>query len=124
MPRLAAAAFVAFAVTAQAPLVSVAASGAPSQAVVRAGIAKLLNDRLEFRTIQIAPGRIILNVDAGNLSIPPGTTIYPVLASFTEYRKNGVVQDRTQYLYFYRDEFGTWATQMVANSHNKTVERP
>ena len=101
---------------------ALAAGGPPSQSLVKAQIVKMLRDKVEFRSVQIAAGRPILNADAGRLGIPPGTTIYPVLSKFTETRLNGVVQDRTQYWYFYRDEFG-WAAQMVAHSQNQSIER-
>ncbi len=102
--------------------IAASAAGAPSQQIVKAQIAKVLGNRLEFHSVQIAPGRTILNADAGALGIAPGTTIYPVLAKYTEYRKNGIVQDVTQSWYVYRGDFG-WATQMVATSYNHTVER-
>lgn len=102
---------------------ALAAGGAPSQQLVKSQIAKVLRDRLVFTSVQIAPGRTILNEDAGRLGIAPRTTIYPVLSKFTEYRPNRIVQDVTQYWYFYRDDFG-WACQMVAHSQNRTVERP
>src|ERR1700738_1106935 len=83
---------------------ALAAGGPPSQSLVKAQIVKMLRDKVEVRAVQIAAARAILNADAARLGIPPGTTIYPVLSKFTETRLNGVVQDRTQYWYFYRDE--------------------
>lgn len=115
-------AFVLAALLAPRLAIAVPAAAPPSQSVVKAQIAKVLGNQLEFHSVQIAPGRKILNADAGALGIPPGTIIYPVLAKYTEHRKNGIVQDVTQYWYVYRDDFG-WASQMVAHSQNHRVER-
>jgi hypothetical protein len=110
------------------------AAGGPSQDEVRKFITKMEDPpgiykpgevQIQFHSIQIAAGRKILNQDAGRHSIPPGTIIYPVPAKYTRSAPMGttrIVRERTQYYYFYKDEFGNWGGQMIANPQNSTVE--
>ncbi|MDE3211633.1 MAG: hypothetical protein KGM98_00255 [Bacteroidota bacterium] len=85
---------------------------------------------LQFHRVLIAKGR---KLGVGELyGFPAGTVIYHVLASFTSTDKVQespdaqpmfTAHDITQEYYFYKDDFGKWALDIISGSENKDVER-
>ncbi|HVV54949.1 MAG TPA: hypothetical protein VHC47_06485 [Mucilaginibacter sp.] len=85
---------------------------------------------LEFHSVNIASPHT-LGVDEV-YGIPAGTTINPVLVSFTSTNRTQDdpkgqalydTHDITQKYLFYKDEFGKWVLDIVSSSDNRDVEK-
>lgn len=85
---------------------------------------------LEFHSVNIASPRTLKIGEV--YGIPGGTTINPVLVSFTSTIRSQVdpkgqalydAHDITQKYLFYKDEFGKWVLDIVSSSDNRDAER-
>ncbi|MDP4283662.1 MAG: hypothetical protein Q8891_04525 [Bacteroidota bacterium] len=84
---------------------------------------------LEFHNVTIAKPRTLKTEELYGFA--GGTTIYPVLVKFTstdriqddpKIQPSFDIHDITQEYYFYKDDFGKWALDIVSGSGNRDVE--
>ena len=84
---------------------------------------------LKFHSVDIAKPRTLKAEELYGFAA--GTTIYPVLVKFTstdriqddpKWKPSYNIHDITQEYYFYKDEFGKWALDIVSSSDNRDVE--
>ncbi len=84
---------------------------------------------LAFHSVNIAKPRTLKSEELYGFA--GGTTIYPVLVKFTStlrvqndpnFNPSFDIHDITQEYYFYKDEFGKWALDIVSSSENRDVE--
>jgi hypothetical protein len=75
-----------------------------------------------FHGIQIAPTRAASNGEIGHLGLPPGVTVTPVKASYTEVTGGDLGRDHVQMFLFYKDDFGGWSAQALSAPGNMTSD--
>ena len=84
---------------------------------------------LAFHSVDIAKPRTLKAEELYGFAA--GTTIYPVLVSFTSTDRIQedatakplyTIHDIVQKYYFYKDEFGKWALDVVSSSENRDAE--
>jgi hypothetical protein len=84
---------------------------------------------LAFHSVNIAKPRTLKAEELYGFA--GGTIIYPVLVKFTSTDRiqddpnlnpSFDIHDITQEYYFYKDEFGKWALDIVSSSENRDVE--
>lgn len=96
-----------------------------SQADVQALIARRSGapaSNFTFKAVQIAGARAASPGEIGHLGLPPGATVTPVRASYTEVTGDNLGRDHVQNFLFYKDDFGGWSAQPLAAPGNYTSD--
>jgi hypothetical protein len=75
-----------------------------------------------FRSIQIAGARAASPGEIGHMGLPPGVTVTPVKADYTEVTGGNLGRDHIQMFLFYKDDFGAWSAQPMASPANVTSD--